>query len=131
MKVEELLLEMYTAYVLTDDTRNKLAAKYPPKYSRFVGHHVTIAFGVPADTEVPEEAVVRVLGIKDSGDGLEALVVSVNGSTERPDGGTYHITWSLEPDKYSPKDSNALMNNGKKYTLSLPIPLETVPQLLK
>ncbi len=131
MKVKGLLLDMYTAYVLTDKSRNELAEKYPPKYSNFVGHHVTIAFGVPVDSEVPEEADVSVLGIKDTGDGLEALVVSVNGSTERPDGSTYHITWSLEPDKYSPKDSNTLMNNGKKYTLSLPTPLETVPHLLK
>lgn len=130
MKVEELLLEMYTAYVLSDASRNELAEKYPPTYSKFVGHHVTVKFGVPAGTEPPEEADVRVLGIKDSGDGLEALVVSVNGSTERPDGGTYHITWSLEPDKYKPVDSNALMNNGKKYTLSLPTPLETVPEVL-
>ncbi len=130
MKVEELLLEMYTAYVLTDETRDELAEKYPPKYSKFVGHHVTVDFGVPDGTEPPEDADVMVHGIKDTGDGLEALVVSVNRSQERSDGGTYHITWSLEPDKYSPKDSNALMNDGKRYTLTLPIPLETVPQVL-
>jgi len=131
MKVEELLLEMYTAYVLTDDSRDALLGKYPPKYSKVIGHHVTVDFGVPAGTTAPENADVVVHGIKDSGDGLEALVVSVNGSRERPNGGFYHITWSLEPDKYSPKDSNALMSNGKRYTIALPIPLETVPEVLK
>jgi len=133
MKVKELLVEMYTAHVLYDEaTRELLAEKFPPKYSKFIGHHVTVEFGVPADAEPPEDAEVKVLGIKDSGDGLEALVVSVGGETQRPDGGTYHITWSLEPDKYSPKDSNALMQDGTiKYKVSMPININTKPMLLK
>lgn len=132
MIVEEILREMYTAYVLTNEAREVLQANFPPKYSKFIGHHVTINFGVPADAEVPEAAELKVVGRKDSGDGLEALVVSVNGETQRADGSTYHITWSLEPDKYSPKDSNALLKDGaRNYTLSVPIYIETAPQLLK
>jgi len=123
---------MYTAYVLTDESRSQLEEKFPPKYSKFIGHHVTIDFGVPADTEIPETAEIKVLGKKDSADGIEALVVSVNGKTTRSDGSIYHITWSLESDKYSPKDSNSLLKSAFfKYKMTLPILIETEPQLLK
>jgi len=123
---------MYTAYVLTDESRSQLEEKFPPKYSKFIGHHVTIDFGVAADTEIPEAAEIKVLGKRDSADGIEALVVSVNGKTTRSDGSIYHITWSLESDKYSPKDSNLLLNSAFfKYKMVLPVLIETQPQLLK
>lgn len=122
---------MYTAYVLTDAARSQLEAKFPPKYPKFIGHHVTEAFGVPADTVSPEPAIIRVIGSKDSGDGLEALVVTVNGLRKRPDGNPYHITWSLDPEKYTPKDSNDLIKNSHSFTLSLPVSVETVPEVLK
>ncbi len=123
---------MYTAYVLTEETRDRLTEKFPPTYSKFIGHHVTIDFGVPEDTEIPESADIQVPGKKDSGDGLEALVVAVNGETQRQDGSIYHITWSLEPDKYSPKDSNVLLKNAFfKYKMGMPISIDTEPTLLK
>jgi hypothetical protein len=121
---------MYTAYVLTDEARAELEEKYPPAYPNFIGHHVTVDFGVPADAEIPEPAEVKVIGSVDSGDGLQALVVSVNGERTRPDGGEYHITWSLDPEKYSPKDSNELLKNTYRYTMSLSRMIETTPELL-
>lgn len=27
---------------------------------------------------------------------VEALVVEIDGTTDRPDGGTYHLTWSID-----------------------------------
>jgi len=131
MKLTQLITEgnMYTAYVLTNEAREKLAEKFPPKYEKFVGHHVTVQFGVPAGTEAPDPAIVRVIGRADSGDGLEALVVSVDGTQERPDGKTYHVTWSLDPGKYKPVDSNNLVSSAR-FALSMPITVETVPQVL-
>ncbi len=123
---------MFTAYKLTDETRQFLLDKFPPKYSKVIAHHVTVDFGVPAGTELPPEAELRVVGEGDSGDGLQALVVSVNGSTRRTDGKTYHITWSLEPDKYKPSDSKELLADGiNKWKLKLPTPIDTTPELLK
>ena len=121
---------MYTAHVLTEQSRNALALQFPPKYEKFVGHHITEQFGVPADSEIPEAAEVVVRGIVDSGDGLEALVVTVDGEYKRPAGGQYHITWSLDPSKYAPKDSNGLIENTYRSKLTLPIPIETEPKLL-
>lgn len=122
---------MYTAYVLTDEAREVLLKKYPVKYSKFIGHHVTVEFGVELGTKPPEPAELKVIGSKDSGDGLQSLVVSVNGNSLRPDGNLNHITWSLEPEKYSAKDSKALLNDGEKnWIISIPITIETVGQLL-
>lgn len=133
MKVKEITMNNYTAYVLDAASRVKLAEKFPPKYPNFIGHHITVEFGVLSSTPVPEHATTKVIGYADSGDGIEALVVSVNGSVDRPDGSIYHITWSLDSAKYSPKDSNSLLARSSKknqYTLVLPININTTPQLL-
>lgn len=123
---------MYTAYVLTDESREFLSEKFPPKYSKVIGHHVTVEFGVPDNTELPEDAEVKVIGEADSGDGLQALVVSVNGSAKRPDGGAYHITWSLEEDRYKPVDSNELIADySKRWTICLGTVVDAEPALLK
>jgi len=122
---------MYTAHVLTDESRALLEEKYPPKYPKFIGHHTTVEFGVSEDAEVPPAAQVKVLGIVDSEDGLEALVVSVDGKKVRPDGNAYHITWSLDPEKYAPKDSNEMLKNTYRYKMSLPRVVDTTPEIIK
>lgn len=123
-------MEGYTAYVLDNDTRDALLQRFPPKYPSVVAHHITVQFGVnPTTAEVPPEADVKVVGYVDSGDGLEALVVSINGSTTRADNKTYHITWSLIPEKYKPVNSNDLLQK-KRYTLVRAIPIEASPQIL-
>ena len=65
----------------------------------------------------------------DSGEGIQALVCEVDGTTKRPDGGTYHITWSLDPEKFAPVDSNELILHNR-YKMCLPIDVETTPELL-
>ena len=120
---------MYTAYVLTEESRSALLEKYPPKYKQVIAHHVTVQFGVPKSTTTPNVAEVKVVGYADSKDGIEALVVSVDGELRKEDGNFYHITLSLDPAKYKPKDSNDLIGYGK-YTLSLPTYIVTVPEVL-
>lgn len=120
----------YTAYVLTDSAREELKQRFTPKYSKFIGHHVTVEFGVDPSTPPPEDASVKVIGYVDSGDGLEVLVVMVNGKVGRNDGGKYHITWSLDPQKYSPKDSNTVLSEFG-FTLVMPIKIETEPATLR
>ncbi len=125
---------MYTAHVLDEESRMMLALSYPPKYSKPIGHHVTVEFGVPEGTPAPNYADVKLVGYIDSGDGLEALVVSVDGTYIRPDGNIYHITWSLDPEKYSAKDSNELLANSRSrnlWKLVLPVELATTPDVLK
>lgn len=89
---------MYTGYLLSEKSRSQLLAQFPPKYEKVVAHHITEQFGVPATATPPDmPKTVEVVGYIDSGDGVEGLLVEVNGSVKRPDGSKYHITWSLAP----------------------------------
>lgn len=121
---------MYTAYVLTDQTRNELLGRFPPKFPKVIAHHVTYEFGVPADSELPADAEIKVVGYVQDVEGLEALVVTVDGENRKPDGKFYHITWSLNPDKFKPVDSNTLVS-AKRSTMILPITIDTTPTLCK
>ena len=127
-----LLNEMYIALVLNDQTRAKLRDTFPPKYKEFIGHHVTLKFGVPKDTPLPKhQHTTEVVGYADDGEGIEALVVAVNGKTQRSDGSTYHITWSIDRSKgYKPVDSNKLLSKGYK-KLDSAIDITTKVELLK
>ncbi len=119
---------MFTAYVLTNETKEVLLKRFPPKFDRTVAHHITVQFGVTEDTILPDPASIKVVGYVEEKDGIEALVVSINDSVRRPDAKYYHITWSLDPDKYKPKDSNNIIRGD--YTLILPITIEATPELV-
>lgn len=122
---------MYIALVLDDQTRKTLKDVFPPKYRDFIGHHVTLKFGVSPDVSLPKQQNVEVIGYADDEQGLEALVVSVNGKTQRSDGSTYHITWSLDRSQgYKPVDSNKLVTKGYK-KLDHPISVKQKVELLK
>jgi hypothetical protein len=47
----------------------------------------------------------RIIGRADDGNGVEAMVVALDGSSSRPDGGTWHVTWSLGEGRKA-KESN-------------------------
>lgn len=103
---------MYTGYQLTNKSRNDLLNKYPPKNPTFLGHHITVQFGVKGDhppPEMPDE--VKVIGYLEA-DGIEGFLVSVDGNIHRPTGGKFHITWSLDKDKgRKPVDTNKIVDN--------------------
>jgi len=128
---------MYTAFVLTDSARTELLQKFRPKYNRVYAHHVTERFGVGIDTPVPYDSIVSAYAHIDTEDGLELLLVSVDGRNKRPDGGTYHITWSLNPDLYKPVDSNKVITEMYEQggpalsILGETFRIETVPSLLR
>lgn len=120
---------LYSAYLLSQTGRKTLMDIFKPKYSRVVAHHVTVQFGNVTEDSVPDAADIEVVGYIDSGDGLEALVVSVNGAVDRPDGSVYHITWSLQ-NGYKPVDSNKVIKKyGYEYLVE-PISIETIPQVV-
>lgn len=130
MKIEDLF-EMYTALVLDKKSRQELQKKFPPKYPDFIGHHITLKFGVPKDTKKPSQPkTIEVVGHKDDGKGVEALVVAVNGKTQRPDGSTYHITWSIDRSAgRKPVDSNKVLKGG--FDKVEPTPIKISPEILK
>jgi hypothetical protein len=103
MKAKEILdkgKNGYTGYEIPQDIRNRLKATFPPKYPDFIGHHITHEFGVwENNCTIPSGKNFRIVGYADDGEGLEALVVEIDGQTRRPDGKTYHLTWSLDRSK--------------------------------
>ena len=58
--------------------------------------------------------------------GVEAMVVRVDGATERPGGGTYHITWSLSPGRKARESNDAIARHGWQ-PVDPPIPVRLEP----
>jgi hypothetical protein len=55
------------------------------------------------------------------------MVVRIGGTTDRPDGSTYHVTWSLEPGRQA-KESNEVIRTQGWTAFPQPIPLSLKPR---
>jgi hypothetical protein len=119
------------AYTLSADSRSKLLLHFRPKYPETICEHITYKFPAKSNEEMPPEVhEAHVVGYEDSGDGIEALVVEINGSTKRPDGKLFHITLSLDRAKgKKPFHSNALVNNSYKHVP--PFAIHVTPAFLQ
>ncbi|WP_229682873.1 hypothetical protein [Siccirubricoccus deserti] len=87
-------------------------AVFPPAYPEVVAHHVTLKSGVPQDFPLPTETEGFVVGMANDGAGVQALVVEIGGRTRRPDGSTYHITWSLGPGRRAVESNDVIRERG-------------------
>ena len=115
-----------TGWKLTGDERASLLERFPPKYENIVADHVTLRTGTTAETPLPPEVEAAIVGQADDGDSLECLVVSIDRTTDRPDGSTYHITWSLGPGRRARESNDVLRNRGWE-PLEKPIPVLLEP----
>jgi hypothetical protein len=106
--------------------REMLLGHFPPKYDRLDADHVTLRPGATPETPLPREVEARVVGRADDGKSLECLVVELDGTTDRPDGSTYHITWSLGPGRRAVQSNDVLRDLGWKH-IPEPIPIEITP----
>lgn len=95
-------------WMLDREDRAALLRVFPPAYGRVVAEHVTLQAGLPPRPALPSATEAEVVGIADDGAGVQALVVEIGGTTARPDGSTYHITWSLA-DGRKPVESNQVI----------------------
>jgi hypothetical protein len=111
---------------LDDAQRRELVQQFPPKYRNLVADHVTLEGKAAADAPLPQEAEGEIVGRADDGRGVEAMVVSINGTTDRPDGSTYHITWSLEDGRRA-KESNDVIAVQGWVEFDLPMPIKLKP----
>lgn len=116
-----------TGWKLPEVERELLLRKFPPKYGDVVADHVTLRIGAAADTPLPNKPESsKVVGRADDGRSLECLVVEIDGTTDRPDGSTYHITWSLGPGRRASESNDVLRDQGWDY-VEAPIPVELTP----
>lgn len=111
---------------LDREQRKELLQQFPPRYGEVDADHVTLRSGVSEDARLPEEVLGEIVGRADDGAGVEAMVVSLGGTTDRPDGSTYHITWSLEPGRHA-RESNDVIAAGGWTPLDLPMPVKLEP----
>ena len=98
-------------WLLADDDRDKLLDQFPPKYEKVVAHHVTLQTNAEREP-LPESVKAQIVGRTDDGKGVEAMVVSINGSTDRHDESTYHITWSLGDGRRARESNDVLRERG-------------------
>jgi hypothetical protein len=121
----------YLAYELSSTSRTMLLKRFVPKYDEVICHHVTYRFPAKTGDDMPPAAhEAHVIGYEDSGDGIEALVVEVNGSTKRPDGKLFHITLSLSRSAgKKPVHSNDLVN--KSFQDVTPIAIQLEPKQIR
>ena len=85
-----------TGWKLEEADRARLLSRFPPRFADVVADHVTLRTGTNEYTPLPQEQDGEVVGEIDDGAGVQALVVRIGGTTDRSDGSTYHITWSLD-----------------------------------
>jgi hypothetical protein len=115
-------------WLLPERERQALLALVPPRYGRVVAHHVTLRAGVTGNPALPREREGVVVGIADDGAGVQALVVRIDGTTDRPGGSTFHITWSLGPGR-KPVESNDVIRSHGWTPLDNPRPIRLEPVL--
>ena len=117
----------YSAYLLTDEARHSLIERCPPRHPEVIAHHVTYAF--PDDAPPPDASLVRVIGHAQD-KRVDCVVVEVNGSHERPSGGVYHVTLSVDRSQGGkPVLSNRLLKGG--WVQLEPFTLTVTPSLVK
>jgi hypothetical protein len=115
-----------TGWKLPQVERELLLRRFPPKYEKVIADHVTLRVGATPDTRLPPTPVAQVIGRADDGSSLECLVVELDGTTDRPDGSTFHITWSLGAHRKARESNDVLRDQGWTY-IEAPIPVDLEP----
>lgn len=113
-------------WALDGEQRKELLQQFPPRFSDVVADHVTLAPRASGDAELPGETLAEIVGRVDDGRGVEALVVSIGGTTDRPDGSTYHITWSLDKGRRARESNDVIRERGWE-PVELPMPVRLTP----
>jgi hypothetical protein len=111
---------------LDREQRKELLQQFPPRYANVDADHVTLRAGASRDAPLPGETGGEIVGRADDGQGVEAMVVAIGGTTERPDGSVYHITWSLGPGRRA-QESNDVLASREWTPLDLPMPVGLEP----
>ena len=115
-----------TGWKLDRGQRRELLQQFPPRYGNIVADHVTLKAKASAHAPLPDETLGEIVGRADDGKGVEAMVVRIGGTTDRPDGSTYHITWSLADGRWAKESNDVIAAHGWK-ELDLAMPVRLLP----
>jgi len=118
---------VYTGWLVDPAERDGLLARLPARYALAVAHHVTLKFG-DSSARPPRDTVGQIVGEADDGRGVQAMVVRIDGDTARPDGGTFHITWSLAEGREARESNDVIARDGwRPFEAPLPVRLLAKP----
>ena len=115
-----------TGWKLPAGERERLLQRFAPRYENVVADHVTLRTGATPATPLPAKPAASIVGRADDGKSLECLVVELGGTTDRPDGSTYHITWSLGPGRKA-RESNDVLRDKRWERLPVAVGIELEP----
>jgi hypothetical protein len=106
-----------------------LICQYKLALTEVIAHHITFRFPDSAPPPAVREALV--VGHRfDTERGIECLVVEIDGESARPNGGTFHITFSLDRDRGAkPVHSNTILKSGWE-RLKTSISIKVEPKLV-
>ena len=107
------------------EQRAALLERFAPSYPDAVADHVTLQTDASRQP-LPKPVEAAIVGRADDGRGVEAMVVAIDGATDRPDGSTYHITWSLSPGRKA-RESNDVIRDKGWTAFDDPIPVALEP----
>ena len=110
---------------LDRDERDALLERFPPRYANAIADHVTLKSDAERDP-LPDPVEAKIVGRADDGDSLEAMVVAIDGTVDRPDGSIFHITWSLGNGRRA-RESNDVIREKGWGRLAEPIPISLSP----
>jgi hypothetical protein len=111
-------------WLLSEEDRETLLTQFPPRYENIVAHHVTLQTDAEREP-LPAAVTAQIVGRTDDEKGVEAMVVAIDGSTDRHDGSTYHITWSLGDGRRARESNDVLRERGwDEFDPPIPISLE-------
>jgi hypothetical protein len=96
---------------LDHDQRAALLERFPPRYRVPIADHVTLATDA-ADSPLPQSVDAAIIGHADDGRGVEAMVVAIDGTSDRPDGSVFHNTWSLGEGRRARESNDVIKERG-------------------
>lgn len=112
--------------------RIDLLEQFPPAWPDVIADHVTLRARADPEAPLPPPVNAAIVGSVDDGAGLQAMVVTIDGTTDRPDGSTYHITWSLDCARgRQPVESNMVIAERGWHPVTPAVALSVEPALLR
>lgn len=117
-----------TGWMLDSKEREALLQRFPPEWPDVIADHITLDAKAGKDDPLPKAEHAEIVGGISDGEGLQAMVVAIDGTTDRPDGSIYHITWSLDRKRgRKPVESNKVIAERGWRPLDDTVPIKIKP----
>lgn len=118
---------LYRAYPLTVQDRQKLLQRFVPTHPVVIADHISAQALTTMHLVKEGSATGEVIGHTDH-EGLQILVVSVNGVELTGDGTPFHISWSAEQDAKTRESGAVVKRNGfTRFAQTIPLDLFSGP----